>query len=459
MFLPFAKGSCYYVVGLGKSGWSAVDSLTTSGATVFVWDDQEETRHQAAHKGLQVVAPADLSWDKITSLVLSPGIPHQYPAPHPAAERACHHKVPLVCDIDLFFQAKPRGPVVGITGTNGKSTTVALVAHCLREAGVAARAAGNIGVPILAAAKTAQDPFITVLELSSYHLERVPHLALDVAVHLNLAPDHLARHGGMAGYSAAKRHIFDQATTAIVGVDDERSHALYEGLSVRHKRGVTIQGSRVLAPERRPMSLQGTHNLQNIFIAEAVCEHFGVGSQTFAKALQSFPGLPHRQEIVREEGGLTFVNDSKATNVASTAQALKTFETIFWIAGGQSKGPPSQKETVKDLKAFFPKIKKAYLIGEAMASFAEDLQNTLAFEKCGTLEKAVHAAYQDAQKEKRAVVLLSPACASFDQFQNFEARGEAFRSLVQSLQFPQSSQSLQPLEEPGLRQDSGRNVP
>ena len=498
MELPFAKGCSYYLVGLGKSGRSAVQALLKSGAIVYVWDDQDRGQRYAMEKGLSLLRADQVPWGEVTALILSPGIPHEHPVPHESAFYARQNGVPIVCDVDLFFQAQPKGPVIGVTGTNGKSTTTALISHCLNEAGLTAQAAGNIGFPVLdvwggdgsvigggpvvgdgsvigGGPVVGDGSVITVLELSSYHLERTPHLALDVAIHLNLTPDHLTRHGGMEGYVNAKKSIFSKVKLALVGADDASSQAIYDSLRVSSKTGefkkagefkkgseskkafsgkqsltaglfyqqgsffekADAEGSAqpLFTDEILPPSLHGPHNAQNILAAYGACQYLGVSLESFMKGLKSFKGLPHRQEVIGIKEGVTFVNDSKATNAVSTAQALQTFEDIFWIVGGQPKG-----EGLTDLAPFFPKLRKVYLIGEATNIFAEELGRAdprVVFEKCHTLEKAFTVVCRDVQQyleqHKKGVVLLSPACASFDQFQSFEERGDVFRNLVLSL--------------------------
>jgi len=451
--LSAMAGRKFAVMGLGKSGLVTAEALRAGGAEVWAWDDNENSRAAAQARGF---APVDLTrcaWNELSALVLSPGIPHTHPKPHPAAALAKANKVEIIGDIELLARSQRTATYVGITGTNGKSTTTALVGHILAEAGRRVAVGGNIGTPALALEP--MDDGLYVLEMSSYQLELTPSLVFDVAVLINITPDHLDRHGGMDGYVAAKRLIFrgqKKKQTAVVGTDDEPSRAIHREIAtVGDQIVVPISASRPVergvyvidgilydatsgASERiadlRPMrTLPGTHNWQNAAAAYAACRALGVDAPTIAATLATYPGLSHRQELVAVVGGVPYINDSKGTNADATEKALVCYDAIYWIAGGLAK-----EGGIAALKPLFPRIKRAYLIGEAAEDFAATLGAT-PHEITGTLAAAVAAAHRDSVRDKvpGAVVLLSPACASFDQFANFEARGDAFRKLALAL--------------------------
>jgi len=444
-------GTTVAVVGLGKSGMSAARTLSASGARVLCWDDGAEARARAAEAGLTVAEPSEAAWATVERVVWSPGIPHTHPAPHPAADLARRLNRPLVCDVDLLCEARPDSFYVGITGTNGKSTTTALIAHILKSSGLKAEAGGNIGAPALD--MPAFDFTGTyVLELSSYQLELVPHLACDVAVWLNITPDHLSRHGGLDGYVAAKERLFATPKTpavAIIGVDDDASRAVCERVRQggRHRLipvsveravpgGVYVQdGTLVDASAGRPRAvcalgrfdrLRGAHNWQNIACAYAAARARGVPAERIVAAIATFPGLPHRQQLVAVIEDVAFVNDSKATNADAAAKALGCYDNILWIAGGQAK-----EGGIASLEPFFPRIKHAFLIGEAADAFAAVLKGKVPVTLAGDLVRAIEAA--DEMADRGDTVLLSPACASWDQFKSFEHRGEVFARTVAEL--------------------------
>ena len=453
--IPLAdvKGRKVAVMGLGKSGLATAEALRAAGADVWAWDDGDKARAAAEAHGF---APVDLvrcRWGEVASLVLSPGIPHTYPKPHPVAALAKTHGVEIIGDIELLARSERHARYIGITGTNGKSTTTALVGHILKAAGRRVAVGGNIGTPVLAL-----DPIgdgLYVLEMSSYQLELTPSLAFDVAVLINITPDHLDRHGDMDGYVAAKRLIFrgqKQAQTAVVGLDDDLCDKIAADLARadaqtvipisaarRLARGVyveagllydAIDGAAAQVADVNPIpTLPGAHNWQNAAAAYAACRALGLAPAVIAGALKTYPGLPHRQELIAVVDGVPFVNDSKATNADAVAKALVCYDHIYWIAGGKPK-----EGGIAALAPFFPRIRRAYLIGQAAQDFAHTLGAT-PHEIVGTLAAAVAAAHRDTASGKApgSVVLLSPACASFDQFASFEARGEAFRALVRAL--------------------------
>jgi UDP-N-acetylmuramoylalanine--D-glutamate ligase len=458
---PLFAGRRFAVLGLGRAGLAAATRLAAWGAEVTAWDDGETQREMGREAARMAgVRLADLATAPLAgadALVLSPGIPHRLPKPHPVAARAMAEGVPILSDVELLYRAVrasgSRARFAGITGTNGKSTTTALLAHILGEAGVPAQAGANLGPPALSLNILGSEG-VYCLEMSSYMLERLATIRFDAAAMLNLSADHLDRHGDMAGYAAAKRHIFDrqdETCTAVVGVDDPDSAAMAEGLAAGPAKLVRISGRGVLkggvyvahgrvvddrgtAPVRLASlvgntTLLGTHNAQNAAAAAALAASLGVGANEIAAAIASFPGLSHRQQRVAEIAGVSFVNDSKATNADAASRALACYPRLFWIAGGRPK-----EGGIRTLSGHFPRIAHAYLIGEAAEDFAATLAAAgVPHTRAGTLAAAVAQAFAAARAEAPAVVLLSPACASFDQFRDFEARGEAFAAAVASL--------------------------
>jgi UDP-N-acetylmuramoylalanine--D-glutamate ligase len=426
-------GSRFAVVGLGRNGLAVARALLAMGAAVAAWDDSPGARAAAGGLPLRDPCAGDFSAD---ALVLSPGIPHLLPRPHPAAEHARAAGVAILSDAELLFQAVrragSRARFVGITGTNGKSTTTALLAHILACAGVPAAAGGNLGTAALALPLLPDDG-VYVLEMSSYMLERLATLRFDAAAMLNLSPDHLDRHGDMAGYIAAKRAIFDRQEVgdlAVVGLDDADSQAMAEWLRGRPAQVVTVSGDVLNAPGLADApALPGAHNAQNAAAAYALARFLGVADDTIAHAMTTFAGLPHRQQRLRTIDGITFVNDSKATNADAAACALSCYDRLVWIAGGLAK-----QGGIEPLAPFFPRIARALLIGRDARMLSATLAaHNVPHEVVGTLEAATPRAFAAARASGAPVVLLSPACASFDQFSGFDARGERFADLVASL--------------------------
>ena len=449
------------VFGLGRTGLSAARALTAGGANVHAWDDNEETRVKAEAAGITLSDINKRDWQNFAALVLSPGVPYRFPQPHRIARMAEMSGIPIVGDMELFARAVndlPEGArpkVVGITGTNGKSTTTALIGHILTEAGRDARVGGNIGKGVLDM-KPLHANAIYVLELSSYQLDLVDSLHCDVGVFLNLSPDHLDRHGGFDGYLAAKKRLFQNQTAsdfAVVGVDDLHSQSLSMSLSTAGParvvevssdyalgRGISVIDAQLydsLAGKavkhgnlRDVTSLPGRHNHQNAAAAFAACRILGIAPNVIMDAIATFPGLPHRLETVGTHGGVRFINDSKATNAQAAQQALKAFPRVYWIAGGEPKF-----DGIDDLAPLFPNVAKAYLIGKAQDKFDASLKGKVPTAKCGALDVAVRQAFEDARAsgEPSPIILLSPACASFDQFKDFEARGDAFKTLFADL--------------------------
>ena len=451
------KGRRVAILGLARSGRAAARALAAGGAQILAWDDDPAVRASlAAEMPLADLAAAD--WREISALVLSPGIPHRYPEPHPAVLRARAAGSEIIGDIELLGRARPDAGYVGITGTNGKSTTTALIGHILAAAGQRVETGGNLGTAALSLAPLGGEGTY-VLELSSFQLELIDRLAFGVAVLLNITPDHLDRHGGMAGYIAAKRRIFahrSAASTAVVGIDDPICRAIADELRAGPGGGpgrvvpISVTGSApggvyvergrlVDATGRHPVEvldlalaerLPGSHNWQNAAAAYAAARSVGVATEAAADAIRSFPGLAHRQELVDTIDGVRFINDSKATNADATEKALACYEAIYWIVGGLPKAGG-----ITPLAPYFRRLRHAYLIGTATEEFAATLGNSVPFTRCGDLRTATQAAAEQARRDGApgAVVLLSPACASYDQFANFEARGDEFREMVREL--------------------------
>ncbi|MBX3509078.1 MAG: UDP-N-acetylmuramoyl-L-alanine--D-glutamate ligase [Parvibaculum sp.] len=445
------------VLGLGKSGLATVRSLEAGGAKVFAWDDAPAKRDEAAKEGFLLVDSSDWDWQSLAAMILSPGIPFTHPEPHPAVKRAQAEGVEVIGDIELFQRAvKASGKparVVAITGTNGKSTTTALIGHMVRRCGGNAQVGGNIGKAVLELDEP-EASTVYVVEVSSYQIDLAPSLAPNVAVLLNITPDHIDRHGTVEHYADVKARIFahqGEADTAVIGIDDgftsdictrelakrvEKVVPVSVGKTI--SRGIYALGGQlydslgtqtVKAGDLSAIkTLAGAHNWQNAAAAYATGRALGYQRERILAAFESFPGLAHRMEIVGEADGIRYVNDSKATNADAASKALATYENIYWIIGGKAK-----EGGISSLEEWFPRIRRAYLIGEAASAFAETLRGKVEAIHCGTLDRAIDAASRDAAADSAElkVVLLSPACASFDQFKSFEERGDVFRAAVQ----------------------------
>ena len=452
------SGRAVAVLGLGRSGLSVTRSLAAGGADVYAWDDDARVRHAARGAGIAITDLRRDGWRDydFAALVASPGIALNFPEPHPAVRRARAANVPAIGDVELFARALPRARIAGITGTNGKSTTTALLGHVLRAAGHRTEVGGNLGTPVLEL-DPLDDRGVYILELSSYQLDLAPSLVCEVAVLLNLSADHLDRHDGMTGYVDTKKRIFDgqrEGHTAIVGVDDSRCREIFAELRARAGRRavpvsvggevedgvVAIDGVIYERTARNPgavadlsdaRSLRGPHNMQNAACAYAAARALGLSIGQAAGALVDFPGLAHRMQEIADIGGIRFINDSKATNPEAAAWALATHENIYWIAGGRAK----KGAGLESLAPFFSRVRGAFLIGEAAPTLAKALADRVPVTIASDLYAAVDLAYRAARDEEHAsaVVLLSPACASFDQWPNFEARGAAFTSFVGEL--------------------------
>ena len=440
------------VVGLAGSGLVTVQALTEAGAEVVGWDDGEAARGKAEEAGVTLLDLSKESWDDFSALVLAPGVPLTHPKPHWSVAKARDAGVPITGDIDLFFQERanhrPSAPVLAITGTNGKSTTTALAAHALAALGVDTAMGGNIGVPVLDLPMFAAGRHY-VIECSSYQIDLARHLAPPVGVHLNLSEAHLDRHGSMENYAAVKKRLVQASGTAVVGIDDRLSALMADELERdgHHVKrisvcrtvsdGVYADGTAIwLAADGAGellfdlggvASLRGAHNAQNVCAVVAALVALGQDPERLGEAIRSFPGLAHRMEPVARHQGVAFVNDSKATNADAAARALGSFERIYWIVGGRDKS-----DGIDPLNGFFPQIVKAYLVGEAQDRFAQTLDGEVPFVRAETVAGAVALAAKDALADglEGATVLLSPACASWDQFSSFEARGDAFKRAV-----------------------------
>jgi UDP-N-acetylmuramoylalanine--D-glutamate ligase len=457
------------VFGLARSGVSSVRSLVTGGAKVYAWDDKESSRAEAQREGAVIAPISEWPWNAIKALILSPGVPLTHPKPHDVVTMARDAGAEVIGDVELFARemradrdTKGRAPVIAITGTNGKSTTTALIGHILSVCGFAAEVGGNIGKPVLdLATPTARTVY--VLEVSSYQIDLAPSLVPDVAVLTNISTDHIDRHGTLENYAAVKARLLENTAKdgrVAIGVDDQHSASIFTKLMASHAgeavpvsigkvlgRGVfAVDGALYDAQGMRPAKimdlsaaahLPGAHNWQNAALAYAAVKRFVNDPRAIASAIESFPGLAHRMEDVGRVGKVRFINDSKATNAEAAERALVCFPDIYWIAGGLPK-----EGGIESLRPLFGRIRKAYLIGEAASVFAQTLGD-VTHEITGTLDVAIAHAFNDARNAAAPspVVLLSPACASFDQFRDYEARGDAFRAGVSVLAPPQRQAS------------------
>ena len=448
-------GKSVALFGLGGSGIATALALKAGGAKVTAWDDNPESVTKAGAQGIETRNLRECDWRSFDSFVLSPGVPLTHPKPHWTVDLAHAAKVEIIGDIELFVRerrrAAPNAPFIAITGTNGKSTTTALLAHVLKSAGRDTQMGGNIGTAVMTLDPPSPDKFY-VVECSSYQIDLAPSLNPTAGILLNLTPDHLDRHGDMAHYADVKTQLVAGSDAAIIGVDDAHCESIANALEKAGKKVIRISkdgvltdgyfadGSKLIeakAGKQRVVadlagigSLRGKHNAQNALAAFAAARAAGLGYEEIKAGFKSFAGLAHRMEQVGKKGNVLFVNDSKATNAEAAAPALSSFPRIYWIAGGLAK-----EGGIDALKEYFPRLAKAYFIGEAASQFAAVLGEAAPYEISGTLAAAVEHAARDAANDNAGepVVLLSPACASFDQFQNFEKRGDAFRQAVMGL--------------------------
>jgi len=421
--LPFAKNKTYYLVGLGKSNQSALKALQKAGADVRIWDDNLADLRD--FDGKMICPPEKAPWSKIKAVVAAPGVPPFHPVLTLAKER----ETPIICDVDLFFQSKPKTTVVGVTGTNGKSTTAALIHHILND-NAKAQLGGNIGEPVLNLKSKIK---YTVLELSSYQLEYSPNIACDISILLNISKDHLDWHETMDNYVAAKSKIFNNAGTKIISIDDSNSKSVFED-NGSNAISLSVYGEDLPLQATDFPKLKGQHNFQNILAAYHACLSLGMKHEDIVERIKSFDGLEHRQYFVRNVNGVPYINDSKATNAEASKNALSAFRNIVWIAGGIAK-----EGGLEPLDGHLNHVQKAILYGHAADDFAKFLSvRGIEVETCITLEEAVNLAHKKAQDMRgepsgSPTVLLSPACASFDQFKNFEERGDYFVDLVEKI--------------------------
>lgn len=425
---PAFKNRKFALLGLARSGLAAARSLSAGGAEILAWDNDENARAKVA----DIATIADLLDADLTGydgIVVSPGVPINR---HPIADKAKEQGIPLIGDIELFAMARadlPPHRVVGITGTNGKSTTTALVHHLLKSAALPVRMGGNIGLPILSQAPLPAGG-VYVLELSSYQIDITRTLACDAAALINLSPDHLDRYDGYEGYMRSKARLFDMQTAkqhSIFGNGDDDTLRIYgEVLERRGSDVIHLADPANIVGQQDWPSLQGPHNLQNIAVAVGLVEALGLTEAQWRPAMRSFKGLAHRMEVVAERNGVLFVNDSKATNAASTAPALAAYPRVHWIVGGLAKS-----DNLDECIPNFGHVVKAYTIGEAGPLFTKLLSPYMPVESSEMMGAAVHSAA--AQAQAGDVIMLSPACASFDQFKDFEARGDAFKAIVEAL--------------------------
>jgi UDP-N-acetylmuramoylalanine--D-glutamate ligase len=456
------KGKAVGVFGLARSGLSSARALKEGGARVFAWDDRETSRLAAVKEGATLELAERWPWSEIEAVVLSPGVPLTHPEPHPVVRHAKAAGAQIIGDMDLFARAirpvrtgKGAAPVIAITGTNGKSTTTALIGHILQSLGFDAQVGGNIGKPVLELAPPRGNT-IYVLEVSSYQIDLSPNLVPDVALLTNLSPDHIDRHGSMAGYAAVKEALLTRTAAdghVAIGIDDPHSAAIYTRQAAARGahavavsvgkvlgRGIFVIDGKLYDAWEQPTAqmgdltqatrIPGAHNWQNAALAYAAVKKLVHDPRAVVPAIARFPGLHHRIEDVGHIGKVRFINDSKATNADAAARALACYPDIFWIAGGKPK-----EGGIADLEPYFPRMRRAYLIGEAARDFGKTLEGKVDAVQTGTLDRALIAAYDDARRSGAAdpVVLLSPACASFDQFRDYEQRGDVFRDLVRAL--------------------------
>jgi len=442
--------------GLGGSGIATARALIAGGAEVLAWDDNPESVAKAGAEGIPTGDLRAADWGLFSAFVLSPGVPLTHPKPHWTVELARGAGVEVIGDIELFCRERMRAassaPFIAITGTNGKSTTTALTAHILNAAGRDTQMGGNIGRAVM----TLDPPEPSrhyVVECSSYQIDLAPSINPTAGILLNLTPDHLDRHGTMQHYASIKERLVAGSETAIIGIDDSWCAQIADRLERAGREVIRISkrlpltdgyfadGTNLMEAVHGRYSriaflegigsLRGQHNAQNALAAVTACLRVGLELGEIQSGLESFPGLAHRMEQVGRKGHVLFINDSKATNADAAAPALSSFPRIYWIAGGLPK-----EGGIEPLRGFFPRIAKAYLIGEAAPAFSATLGEAVPYEISGTLAAAVeHAAHDAAADESgEVVVLLSPACASFDQFKNFEVRGEAFRQAANAIE-------------------------
>jgi UDP-N-acetylmuramoylalanine--D-glutamate ligase len=446
-------GRCVAVFGLARSGIVSAEAIRAGGATVACWDDGAAGRAAAEKAGLPLVDLTTADWSQFAALVLAPGVPLTHPKPHWTVEKALRAGIEIIGDIELFFRERakvcPTCPVIAITGTNGKSTTTALIAHVLQSAGRDTQMGGNIGVGVLSLAPPAEGRHY-VIEMSSFQIDLTPTLNPTVGVLLNITPDHLDRHGTIENYAAVKERMVSTALHAVVCTETPACRAVagrvpaghaMTRLSLDDAPGLMWRDGAIIEKSARSLhqvadlagigSLRGAHNGENAAAAFAACRAVGLTADEIGRGFRSFPGLAHRLEELGHVGRIVIVNDSKGTNADSTEKALASFPVaIYWIAGGVPK-----EGGIEPLASYFGRVAKAYLIGQCAPDFARTLDGKVPYEISGTLDNALASAVRDARQSTATepVVLLSPACASYDQYKSFEHRGEHFRALAAAL--------------------------
>lgn len=427
-YLQKLDGRPIAVFGLARSGLSAIKALREAGAKIIAWDDQTAAREKAIALGAEITPLNEYNLKDCAFLLLAPGVPLDFPAPHSVVAAARAANTEIICDVELFSRIYDNIRTIGITGTNGKSTTTALIHHILKSAGCPTVMGGNIGMPIFDL-KIENDP-VVVLELSSYQLDLCPSFAPQISVLLNITPDHIDRHGTLENYIAAKEKIFKGQGVAIINIDDAITHKIAKKISQRSVIPLSLN-EKISDTLKSNMSLKGDHNLQNAIAAYHACKAVALSDDEILAGLRTFPGLAHRQFPVRIISQVTYINDSKATNAEAASKALQSYDNIYWIAGGLAK-----HGGLSGLEKFASRIKESFLIGEAARDFSLWMKtNNIKYHNSKTLDEAVKAAHAAAQGAKKpATVLLSPACASFDQFSSYEERGDMFTRIVQSLE-------------------------
>lgn len=455
-FIESLKGKPVAVFGLGLSGLSTAKALLASGANIMAWDDDAEKKAKAESEGIPLSDFISGGLEGYGALILAPGIPLHFPQPHIAAHKATEAGIEIIGDLEIFHRSAPSANTIGITGTNGKSTTTALITHILKESGKQALSVGNIGHPILEANLPPADGFM-VLEISSYQMDLCPTYRPDISILLNVTPDHLDRHGSMEAYAHAKERIFEGEGICICCIDDTYTQTAFDKavaagtrtmipVSVKKeipggifaKGGILIDFTTDEQIEIALISdiptLPGLHNQENICAAYAACRQCGIPAEDIIRHLKTYAGLPHRQFLTRVINGIAYINDSKATNGDSTARAVSCYNNIYMIAGGKAKDGG-----LKALEPYIDKLRHLFLIGEAMDDFAKWADHVgVPYTKSFSLDIAVLEAHKTAQSNRgepggAGTVLLSPACASWDQFKNFEHRGEVFTQMVNAL--------------------------
>lgn len=456
VFVESLNGKPLAVFGLGVSGLPTVKALVKGGAKIVAWDDNEESRASAQEVGAEIRDLTSEDFSQFAALVLSPGVPLHFPEPHDVVKKARAAEIEILGDLEILHRCRHGRKVIGITGTNGKSTTTALIGHVLQSTGMSCAVGGNIGTAALSLDLPDPNGFI-VLEISSYQMDLSPTFRPDISILLNITPDHLDRHGSLEGYTFAKQRIFEGSGVAVCGVDDAPSQGVADSVmnagervlvpisvlkEVKHGvyalNGKLFDASGDEAKEIADLSgiptLRGAHNHQNICAAYVACRSAGLDAETVLTHVKTYPGLPHRQYPVRTVNGVAYINDSKATNAEAASKAIGSFNNIYLIAGGRPK-----EGGLEGLQPLLDRIRHVYLIGEAADDFGKWLdKNGVESTQCGTIDIAVieaHAAAQMARGEPggAGTVLLSPACASWDQFRSYEHRGDVFAEIVNNL--------------------------